>query len=427
MISASTPLEKLQRCAERIEQSTWQLIRLRGTASLVEMIDQDDIDLLGSRDEFHRLLDAAYSWVQANECHMRVTASSNDKISFYLISLDGKHRLTFDLWINLWQLDRRRKKIRVEDCIGVCEPSERGLLRLPVQLEASIFIHHLLSKNKDCTSPKQIVRMTFYQQACANSDPKLSQLLETAIRDQSVSAELELHTLQQVQNAVTLAPQSALGFHMHRLVTGLPRVWHHMPKKLILLTIMGCDGSGKTTLSRQLKLHDPQITQLYTGKHLYRKWILYKLLVIFLRPLLFQKREKFDDTLAPVIYPLACMRLWWKRVLHRKGITLIDRSIVDFLLLDRKSDRPRFSRFLWLTHWIGIRLPHVQVIVSFEQLRERKLEMTEHGHPIYDALMFQHFTRRFPTDHTVFSNQSTLEEATKALHQIVTWMKKSKS
>ena len=125
----------------------------------------------------------------------------------------------------------------------------------------------------------------------------------------------------------------------------------------------------------------------------------------------------------PLIYILACIRLWWKRVFHRKGITLIDRSIVDFLMLDSKSDRPHFSRCLGLTRLIGIRLPHVQVIISFEQLRERKLEMTEAGHPIYDKLMFQHFARRFPTDHTAFSNQSTLENATNALEHIVAWLK----
>lgn len=425
MNTASAPLEKLQRCAEHIEQGPWQLIRLRGTASLVEMIDQDDVDLLGSRDDFHKILDAAYSWVRANECHLRITASSHDKISLYLISLDGMHRLTFDLWINLWQIDKRQKCLRFDQCIGSCPSSSNSLLRMPPLLEACIFVHHLISKRKDCSSPKQIARLEYYRQCCVSIDAKLADLLDQAIRSHSISDALESHTLHLLEKELTFASSSALAFHLHRIGNGLPRIWHHTPKKLIMLAIMGCDGSGKTTLSRQLKLHDPQIAQLYTGKHLYRKWIIYKLLVIFLRPLLFQKREKFDDTLAPLIYLLACMRLWWKRVFHRKGVTLIDRSIVDFLMLDRKSDRPHFSRCLGLTRLIGIRLPHVQVIVSFDQLRERKLEMTETGHPIYDELMFQHFARRFPTDHTVFSNQSTLENATSALLHIVGWLKKS--
>ncbi len=423
MNTVSVPLEKLQRCAERIEHGAWQLIRLRGTASIVEMIDQDDVDLLGSRAEFHRLLDAAYSWVRANECHIRVTASSNDKISLYLISLDGMHRLTLDLWINLWQIDRRRKSLNFDQCISACTAAHHALLRLPPLLETSIFIHHLISKKKDCSSPKQIARMQDYQQLCANIDEKIVSLLDQAIQSRSINHELESHTLQRLEKELNFASNSTFAFHAHRLINALPRIWHHIPKKLIMISIMGCDGSGKTTLSRQLKLLAPQVAKLYTGKHLYRKWIIYKLLVIFLRPLLFQKREKFDDTLAPLIYVLACIRLWWKRIFHRKGITLIDRSIVDFLMLDRKSDRPHFSRWLFLTKLIGIRLPHIQVIVSFEQLRERKLEMTEAGHPIYDELMFRHFARRFPTDHTVFSNQSTLENAATAMQHIVTWLK----
>jgi hypothetical protein len=422
MKTVSVPLEKLQRCAERIEHGAWQLIRLRGTTSMVEMIDQDDVDLLGSRAEFHRLLDAAYSWVRANECHIRVTASSNDKISLYLISLDGIHRLTLDLWINLWQIDRRRKSLNFDQCISACTPAHNALLRLPPLLETSVFIHHLICKKKDCSSPKQIARMQHYQQLCANMDEKIVSLLGQAIQSRSINHELESHTLKRLEKELNFASKSTFAFHAHRLINALPRIWHHVPKKLIMISIMGCDGSGKTTLSRQLKSLD-QVVRLYTGKHLYRKWIIYKLLVIFLRPLLLQKREKFDDTLAPLIYVLACIRLWWKRIFHRKGITLIDRSIVDFLMLDRKSDRPHFSRWLCLTKLIGIRLPHIQVIVSFEQLRERKLEMTEAGHPIYDELMFRHFAHRFPTDHTVFSNQSTLENAATAMQHIVAWLK----
>jgi hypothetical protein len=57
-------------------------------------------------------------------------------------------------------------------------------------------------------------------------------------------------------------------------------------------------------------------------------------------------------------------------------------------MLDRKSCRPHFTRCLGSTRLIGIRLSNIQVIVSFGQLRERKLEMTETGHPIYDELMF---------------------------------------
>lgn len=423
MINPS-PLERLRECAVRIESGPWELIRLRGLLPLSQMIDKDDVDVLCSRDAIYDLLASVFEWVKSGDCHMRVISNSEDKVALYLISIDGLSVLHFDLWINIWQIDRRTKRLTFESCAHICERNGMSILRFPILVEAAIFVQHLIGKRKDCSNPKQLERMEYYQNECCASDPVFAKHLQIAREQKHVHEDLEMHASKIVHENIVFVHSSSYVRFLHRIKTSVIRCWHHSPKKLSMIAIMGCDGSGKTTLSRQIMAKDSQITQLYTGKHLYRKWMIYKLLVIFLRPLLFQKREKFDETLAPIIYLLACWKLLLKSIFSPQGITVIDRSIVDFLMLARKSDEPRFSRFLWLTHFFGIRIPHIQIVTNFVQLRERKLEMTEKGHTIYDQLMFRHFTRRYPTDYTVFSNLRTLEDATVVLPRIVTLLKK---
>jgi hypothetical protein len=189
-----------------------------------------------------------------------------------------------------------------------------------------------------------------------------------------------------------------------------------------MVTVMGCDGCGKTSLCRRLASRRADIRGVYTGKHLYRKSLVYKLLVIFVRPLLFQGREKFDDALAPLAYLLACLRLQAKLLLPRTGMVLIDRSLMDVLFLERKSDAPRFSAWRWLACLFGTRLPHIHFLVPFACLQERKLEVTRAGQMIYDTEVFRHFSRRTPTDYVVFDNRGALDDSAEALGRIVDWL-----
>lgn len=418
----SESFRKLQDCATQLASGSWQLIRLRGIANETEMIDRDDIDLLGSRESIISLLDTAYDWVQAGLCHLRIKSTTPDKIGLHLLSIDGKHRLSLDLWIQLWQIDRRNIRLTYQDLAGSIETgTSNSLQRLPIALEASIFIHHLLSKKKQCSDPKQLARLQDYAERCHDADETLSALLQQAHQEQKISSAIESHTLQIVSSLVTQSPSA----RCHRLQNAIHRLWHTRSKRLQLLTIMGCDGSGKTTLARELANNDSKVEGVFTGKHLYRKWWPYKLLVIFLRPLLFQEREKFDDTIAPLNYLMASIRLWFMARKNRQHTRIIDRSLVDFLMLHRKTDQPKLSRFLWLTKVLGTRMPHIHIMVPFSRLRERKLEMTEQGHAVYDREMFHHFSQRCPTDYLLFDNRAPLDETRASLTRLVSWLRDS--
>jgi thymidylate kinase len=182
---------------------------------------------------------------------------------------------------------------------------------------------------------------------------------------------------------------------------------------------MGCDGSGKTTLASAIAASHADIEGVLTGKHLYRKSWLYKLLVIFVRPLLLQDREHFDETFAPVAYLRACIGLRLKLWRRTRGVLLMDRSLADFLYVGRKTESPQFCRSLWLSRVIGRRIPVVHFILPFERVRERKQEMTRAGHAAYDAAMFRHFTQRAPTDYVAFNNAGAVTPGAEALGRIL--------
>ncbi len=414
----------LRACLDYLQQGPWKFLLLRCGELDDGVIDSEDLDLLGSRASVSALLDAARGWVSAGYCHVRVKSTGSSKVGLHLISTDGKHRLDLDLWIDLWQIDNRKRYLTYRDCeAAVINPNE-SLQRLPACLEASIFIHHLVSKRKNISSPKQLARLGTYATACRNAgQEKLAVALESTAATTKVSkatADLTLTILDEHFTIAGLRPVKRLS---HRLLGAVRGAWFLPLGKLRMLTIMGCDGCGKTTLSKLLGGRRDDIRGVYTGKHLYRKWIAYKLLVIFVRPILFQGREKFDDTFAPIAYLLACLRLRLKLLVCSNGILLIDRSIIDFLLVARKTDSPQFCSSRWLATFFGVRLPHIHFIVPFERLRERKLEMTQAGHGIYDTEMFRHFSRRTPTDYVFFDNRGSLEESSEALVRIIDWLK----
>jgi hypothetical protein len=414
--SPPDPRAGLRACLLDLQRGPWKFILLRNGPLGEEAIDGDDIDLLGARASVEALLDAALGWVRAGRCHVRVRATQDAKVALGLLSTDGGHQVELDLWIELRQLDNRRRMLTYETCAAAATNPEDAIQRLPVDLEASIFLHHLVARRKRVDDPKQQARLAAYVSACRGAGHAgLAEALAAVATANRVDAAAQALTLRLLEQRFPLGQPSVL----RRALAGLRAAWLAPRASRRVLTLMGCDGCGKTSLGRLLAARRKDAHSFYTGKHLYRKSVLYKLLVIFVRPLLFQGREKFDDTFAPLAYLLACVRLRLKCLRPRRGVVLIDRSLLDFLYLARKTDTPRFSGCLGLARVFGIRVPHIHLLVPFERLRERKQEMTQAGHAAYDAAMFRHFTRRCPTDYLAFDNRGTLEESAAALDRIL--------
>ena len=384
-----------------------------GAVTPEQVIDNDDVDLLCNRENIYRLFDKAFDWVKEGLCHIRITSRRMEKIQLTLISIDGRHRAVFDLWIHLWQINHGRNLLRLDICLPLLKDAV-GIARLPVDIEACLYIHHLVSKKKDLSKHKTKERLVNYQARCiTEKHARIVALIDTIIASGIIAPKVSASALSHIEELIHSKKLWLL--RLRRVVSKIRAVLIGPPRRSGLASIMGCDGVGKTTLIRELPSHLDKNVKTITGKHLYRKSILFKLAVIFIRPLLFQSRERFDESLAPLVYIRAAIGLRLKSLLNRSRFCLVDRSIVDFLVLDRKTDNPRFSRFRRLTTVLGFRILNVHCMVDWNTVVQRKQEVTETGYAVYNMKMFRHFSRQTPTDYLLFNNDGGIEDSAAAL------------
>lgn len=420
--SPPSPLDLLRDCLSRVMTGPWRFIQLRGEPLGDPCIDGDDVDLLGSGESVELLMRAAMGWVREGRCHWRTITQKPEKVEWWLISIDGKHTVRFDLWIELSQLDRGRRVLRYEDASPHVVDKGATIQRLSIDVEACVYVHHLVCKRKDLRGESAQRRLEGYATGCReNSQNELAAMLDQMRSEGRITDHDEVFTLTHL--AKSLGTSSAGSTRRRTPGTMLSRLrmkWLGVPKHASMVCVMGCDGAGKTTLAGAVKGMLPVESKVHTGKHLYRKSILYKLAVIFIRPLLMRSRESFDEVLAPLVYLRACLALRLRLMFHAKNkLTLVDRSLVDFLYVNRKTDQPRFSRWLWLSRWFGKRISTIHCIVKFENVIKRKQEMTAAGHEAYDRDMFEHLARRVPTDYVAFNNDASIDDAAQALARVL--------
>jgi hypothetical protein len=417
---APSSRQRLEACVLRLLGGSWRFIQLRGEPLGIHHIGGDDVDLLGTRDSVDALCRAAFDWARAGDCHFRIDERNRRKVRFTLISMDGSERLELDIWLELWQVDRRTRCLTYLNCEPLLSGPPAAIRRLPIALEACVYVQHLVSKNKDITGSSATERLGRYITACGESGhAALSAGLERILREKEIDATTLAEFLAPLEAAVPMpSGQSELAKLSEKIADG----WLGMPRRLSIISVMGCDGAGKTTLAGKIAEDCDTFRGVFTGKHLFRKSFIYKLSVIFIRPLLFQSREKYDETMAPLVYLRGSLGLRLKLLNASQRILLIDRSLVDFLMIDRKTDHPRFSRCLWLSRFFGRRIPVIHCVLPYEELVERKDEMTRAGHDSYDVAMCLHHSRRTPTDYVVFNNSGTLDSSAEAVKRIITWM-----
>lgn len=412
-------------CLRRIEQGPWRFVQLRGEWPASGcVIPDNDVDLLGSCESVARLIDSAWQWTREGLCHLQIVRGRSAKTQMTLWSRDGCQLVMLDLWMELNQLNAGRNILCYEDCLSAVVASGTSIARLQPDLESCVYLHHLSCKRRDLSAPLIQQRLAHYVAQCrrdGHTDSiSLADALQRTQDDREISGDVLAMTLRHLQQKIVLRPAAGLG-------KSLRERWHSFwlgkPRRTTLISVIGCDGVGKTSLAHRLAADQPKRFDTVTGKHLYRKSLTYKIAVVLLRPLLTRSRETFDEQLAPLIFLRAATALRLlacrNRIFGRTRVTLIDRCIDDFLFADRKTDTPRFVRAHWLARLFGIRIPIIHLLVSQDRLKQRKQEVTDAGHAAYDNAMLRRLINRCPTDYTAFHNNTVIETAADALERIL--------
>lgn len=411
---------RLEDVINLVKTGPWRFVQLRGEPLDQQSINHGDVDLLGTTDSVFRLLSAAFDWVQSGRGHILIRARNRNKITLSFVSLDGNNRITFDLWMAVWQLNGGKTALKYDDCAHLAVSQSTSIRRLPVSIEACIYLHHLNVKKNKLKTDHTRLRLNRYHTACLHGgETVVAEIIDEVLRRRQVDVGC-LDTLNDhLSNAGVPLATMQRGGMIKKITYELAAAWLDGPRPARYIAIAGGDGSGKSTLSRTLRESDSGVNDLVVGKRLYRNSILYKILVIFGRPFLGRDKNQFDDWIAPFVYIRASWSLRIKTWLRRPGLELIDRSLVDFLVIDRKTDNPRFHRCAWMSSVMGVRIPVVHLVVPPKILQMRKQELTEAGQQKYDRLMFEHFTRRSPTTYAVFFNGTDLHPATGALSKVL--------
>jgi hypothetical protein len=417
--SEGDPQSALASIIDRIHSGPWCLVQLRGDPLSANDIGAGDVDFLASTSSVDALLHAVFEWSLNGECHALIRSRSGDKVALEIFDIEGRNSICFDFWIELWQLAGGATYLKFEDLSHLVSAS-RGIVRLPPAIEAAIYLEHLISKKKKLESEYVRRRLANYESTCAAAGfPELSAVFArigrtTKIDEAALSVSRRLLSENKLWPAVRTLTRLR-----HKLMAEARAAWLDAPRQTRCISIMGCDGSGKTSVIKRLREAEPEKFRSYVGKRLYRNSILYKIAVALIRPLLFQDREKFDDTLAPFNYMRASAALPLLNVVSGHKLMLVDRALIDFLVIDRKSDNPRLHRTSRLLRAFGQRIPVVHLVVPQDRLSQRKREMTVVGHAKYDRIIFDCLSLRRPTTYVLFYNGGGIEASIAAVRNII--------
>jgi hypothetical protein len=377
-------------------------------------VSAGDIDLLGDEASVAALLKHLYELALAGVCHFRVRRGNPDKTRVTVYSPDLADHVELDLWTNLRQFDAGRRCLRFEH-IAKLLGGEGAIRSMPIELEAAIYLQHLVAKGKDVASPTVQRRLSHYAAACRGTD--MAGHVYSVLSSRKVLPAVEAATLKTIEARIGRPlPQRTIAERL--------RAWR-FPRLMDarVIAFIGCDGVGKTSVIDAIAEHTPGIEKLL-AKQLYRQSLTFRGAYKINKATIRKPSEWVDEMLAPLAFDCARRALKFKLRYHRDerlNVLLLDRYLGDFLYVGRKRGEADFVKLRKLCPGKSWQCPLVHFVVPFATLAGRKQEISEAGQRAYDLAMIDHYTRAGrATDYLVFANTGTIEQATAALTSHIT-------
>ena len=406
-----------------IQNGPWQLVQLRGEHISTNNINSGDVDFLTNKRSVDLLLARARNWVVDNKCHFLIQSFDGAKYRLMFWSIDGHQRLEFDLWIRWSQLQNSKQSVTFADLKYLFPTDSTGVLRLPLEIEVMFYIHHLVHKNRPISSPiiQQILNNYYIKLSNAgniNISIDLKSIIDQNKIDNNFRFKFNAAEFNRIPN------QKFNFFSFNKFLKGINYKILLYGLHYRAAFIVGSDGSGKTTLINGAVHLQPSKVANFKGKRLYRFSPIYKVLATILKPFFRSNPDKIDDILAAHNFFQSIISLEFVLLWRSKKIKLIDRSLIDFAIVGRKSNNPRSININWIYKYIGRRILLIHLYVPSEILLKRKNEMTYLGNDKYNNLIFNISNNNFPINYFLFNNSNSVETSLVAFNKIIQFLLK---
>ncbi len=465
-------LSLLNEWLNHFEPATVRPVLLRSIPTREELKSQaHDIDLLITRQQTRELLQKAFTATIDGRCHVQIEAKRRRKTQLILWNVDATERLIIDLWHEWDQFASRRQSLsasvlctfvqRNEATEGAVDmavdresmrtsSSDASLLnaaaRLRPDLELALLVLHTHVKKQAVVSPVNRRRIESLLRSLRAEDclPHAVMALVESVRDdfRQLKATGSSFTIsrQTVVVAEGLLTELTSGSGSHAFATVRNSSWDWFSGLLrrtswkvlsaysnVDVAFVGSDGCGKTSLTRLMSAaHSGQWLSVVARK-LYRRSVLYPIASSVSRRIFGISRSEFDDRLAPLIALRAMMACWlmliWLRVcqlfVSQPKRLLLDRSPESMLIIERRTENPRFSWFSTLLERLAPPMRQVLLLVPYAVLSQRKQEITESAHRAYQQLLFDQMIRQSVASCVLVSNSASPLAALEVLEEIL--------
>jgi hypothetical protein len=310
--------------------------------------------------------------------------------------------------VQLWQIFGGRSYLTYEDVAPFAVDSGGPVRRLPADLEAAVYIQHLATMGRDPSSPSNAERIAGLLRRCADN-PDLTRALERMLVSGQVEPECqraaEDHLRARCGEGLEARGRST---RRRTLPSRIHRRWLGN-RTLDAVALVGVDGSGKTSLG------DVVAGRLGRGRlptmNVYRRSLVFRAIYKASRLTVNLPYETLDNRLGPLAYLVATWRL--PRVVSAQ--TVLDRYLADFLMVDRKSDEPRFVRSSVVLRKLDRPCQTIHIRAAWPTVADRKNEVTERGHVWYDAMTLRYYRSQPIVDYLAFQNDGPIEQSAAAL------------
>jgi len=377
-----------------------------------------DFDILIKPECLNLFLVLVHQQCAITGTNFSINRTKKEKTNLILFSSDSENKVEYDLWTELDVKDSSLAKsthISWDTLATSKNIVQHGTsYELEHNFSALFYLSHLYSKNKDLNNQEVQSRLNYFRE------------LE-GVEDSTQKLLHNVDTKSLLQANQTLKSQNLFS---HSSLDRVHRIYHRfqtdISRKSGLLTVVGPDGVGKTTVIEQLE--KKYKAKYFRFKKLFRKAISYKLLLAISKKALEKQEGKkiaknqFDDLQCAKLFWISIPSGYWLALKARFGKKkIIDRFYLDLLIKGSRFLDKEVQLIPQATRWINI-APTPTCIIQLDApsdvILARKEELSSHAIDKFRHLYFDvSLTSKAPY-YVYINTQNSIESTFQFLNKL---------